>query len=68
MTVKEASSELFSQLKENDGIMGTGVRKSGSTSYIVVYLEKAKKALLNKIPHEFQGNQVKTEVSGRFTI
>lgn len=68
MTVKEASFELFMQLRDNNEVVGTGVRNNEGESYIIVYLTKAKRHLLNKIPHEFHGNLVKTEISSRFSI
>lgn len=66
MKIADASKELYQSLRNYDGVVGTAVVLKTDTPYIVVYLEKATKVILDKIPRIYKGNLVKTEVSGSF--
>jgi len=68
MTIREASFELFSELRNNREVVGSGVRKNDNAYYIIIYLTAATQSILKKIPREYHGNLVKTEISGRFSI
>jgi hypothetical protein len=66
MAIKEASNELYKSLRHTDGFVGTDVVSHDDTSYIVVYLERKTKELLQKIPPRYKGNTVKVELSAPF--
>lgn len=66
MSITEASRELYLSLRNYNEVVGTGVVSKNNTHYIVVYLEKASKAILAKIPTKYKGNSVKTEISDAF--
>jgi len=68
MNVVEASNELFDELKDIEEVVGAGVKKNNNKSYIVIYLSRATQTTINKIPTEYHGNKVKTEVSGFFNL
>lgn len=64
MDIKNASKELYSELRVYDEVLGIGITKINGISYIVVYLAKVSKAILRKIPKNYKGNVVKTEITG----
>jgi hypothetical protein len=66
MTITEASKELYQSLRKFDEVVGTGVVTNDNSPYIVVYIEKATKVVLDKIPKIYKGNNVKTEISSPF--
>jgi hypothetical protein len=66
MKITDASKELYQKLRTYDEVVGTGVVAKSDAPYIVVYLEKASKAILDKIPSFYKGNSVKTEVTSPF--
>lgn len=66
MTIAEASRELFQSLRSYDEVVGTAVVTKNNSPYIVVYIEKATKAILDRIPRNYKGNNVKTEISDSF--
>ncbi|WPQ63371.1 hypothetical protein SIO70_00655 [Chitinophaga sancti] len=66
MRITDASLELYQTLRAYDEVVGTAVVSKNDKPYIVIYLEKATKAILDKIPPSYKGNQVKTEISGSF--
>lgn len=68
MNVVVASNELFDELKNIEEVVGAGVKKNNNKSYIVIYLSQATQAIINKIPTEYHGNKVKTEISGLFNL
>lgn len=68
MNVVDASNRLFDELKDYEEVVGAGVKKNNNVNYIIIYLSKATQAILRKIPAEYRGNQVKTEVSGSFSL
>ena len=66
MKINEASRELYQSLRTYEEVIGTGVESKNNTPYIVVYLEKATKAILDKIPLRYKGIVVKTEITESF--
>lgn len=68
MSVLEASNELYNRLKNNDEVIGAGVEKRKDVDYIIIYLTKATKHILDKIPSEYRGARVKTETTGNFSF
>lgn len=67
MNIREASNELYNTLKDNKEVVGTGVEKANNMMYIIIYLTQATQNILRKIPAEYRGNKVKTQVSGHFS-
>jgi hypothetical protein len=68
MKAEEAKDKLFDELKDIEEVMGVGVSKSNNINYIIIYLSKATAAILGKIPGEYYGNKVKTEITGPFKL
>lgn len=66
MSIVQASEELYKSLRKYDEVVGTGVSLQDNRPYIVVYLQKTSKAILDKIPQIYKGNHVKTEISGSY--
>jgi hypothetical protein len=66
MNIDDASNQLFSELQDLQEVVGTGVGQKNNSHYIIIYLTKATHSVLKKIPKSFQGNEVKTEVTGSF--
>ena len=64
MEIKRASKELYSKLRIYDEVVGIGVCRINDTNYIVVYLAKITKKILEEVPSVYKGNSVKTEVTG----
>ena len=68
MNIVDASNELYDSLKGYHEVLGTSVQKRNNVPYIIIYLAKASKAILNRIPSEYRGNKVKTEITGEFYL
>ncbi|MCG2616813.1 hypothetical protein LZZ85_21115 [Terrimonas sp. NA20] len=53
--------QLYNQLKGQRGVIGAGIKGTGSSEYIVIFVQNLTARLLAKIPGEFKGIKVKTE-------
>lgn len=65
MTPADASTALYKKLRDNSKVMGVAVREKDTNPFIVIYLQKPGKTILNKIPKTYQGYDVKVEYSGQ---
>jgi hypothetical protein len=67
MKVTKASEDLYKSLAKYDEVIGTGVEVVSDRHFIVVYLKKLTRFIKSKIPRSYEGNQVKTEITGPFS-
>ncbi len=61
ISITSAKKELYALLKDQRGIVGTGIKSTGRSEYIVVFVSTLSARLLDKIPATFKGIKVKTE-------
>lgn len=66
--MKDVSDELYDLLKSYSDVLGVSLQRRNGMDYIIIYLAKATKSLLSKIPSEYRGVKVKTEVRGGFFL
>jgi hypothetical protein len=64
----EISNELYNKLKDYEEVVGTGVKNRNNASYIIIYLTKASKAILSKIPSQYRGIHVESQITGNFSM
>jgi hypothetical protein len=58
-----AKRELYDALKGSlRDVTGAGIKWKNGSEYIVIFVSNDSQQLIDKIPHEFKGNQVLTEV------
>jgi hypothetical protein len=59
-----AKNELYDNIKNYRGVVGTSIRKKDGIFYIVVLLSRLT-SKTKKIPSNFKGNKVEFEVIGK---
>lgn len=62
MSISKAKRELYSILKESDEVVGAGITEKDGIEVIVIFLSKPKSEIEIKIPAEYKGNKVTTQV------
>lgn len=62
--IDTAKRELYDQLKEMKEITGAGIKGTGNTEYIVVFVRQLTDQVKARIPSSFKGIKVKTEKKG----
>jgi hypothetical protein len=62
--IDTAKRELFDQLKGIREITGAGIKGSGNSEYIVIFVRELSPKVKQKIPASFKGIKVKTEKGG----
>lgn len=53
--------ELYNQLKDQRGVIGAGIKGTGKSEYIVIFVQNLTARLSAKIPKQFKGITIKTE-------
>jgi hypothetical protein len=61
VTVKR---ELYEKLKNQQDITGAGIKGSGKSEYIVIFVKELSNKVKNLIPDTFKGIKVKAEKKG----
>jgi uncharacterized FlaG/YvyC family protein len=64
MDITTAKKSLYETLKSFREVIGAGIQEKNGQEYIVIFLSKASKTILKKIPPEFEGNRVETQIKG----
>lgn len=62
--IDTAKRELYAQLKDMSEVIGAGIKGSGKSEYIVVFVNKLTQKVKASIPETFKGIKVKTERKG----
>ena len=57
-----AKKSLYERLKSFSEVIGAGIQEKNGKEYIVIFLSKASKSILKKIPSEYEGNSVTTQI------
>jgi hypothetical protein len=60
--IVNAKKELYSQLKDCEGVIGAGIKGNSNAEYIVIFVKDLSSQLKNLIPNSFKGIKVKTEL------
>lgn len=68
MDILIAKKSLYNRLKSFAEVVGAGIKEKNGTEYIVIFISKATKKILDSIPKEFEGNKVETEIKGDIHI
>ncbi len=64
MDILAAKKSLYKRLKSFGEVIGAGIKEKNGTEYIVIFLSKATQSIIARIPKEYQGNKVETEIKG----
>lgn len=59
--IVESKRELYEKLKNQQEITGAGIKGSGKSEYIVIFVKKLSNKVTNLIPDTFKGFKVKAE-------
>lgn len=60
MDITNIKRELYNKLRSDENVIGAGIKGSGKTEYIVIFV-KQRSAQASLIPATFKGFKVKTE-------
>lgn len=64
MDVATAKKTLYRELRQYPEVNGAAIKTKGGSEFIVIFLTKRSTSILQKIPDEYQGIPVKTEIKG----
>lgn len=62
--IVSAKRELFNKLKYQSEIMGAGIKGTGKSEYIVIFVSELSTKIKKIIPNSYKGIKVKTERKG----
>ena len=62
--IVEIKRELYEKLKNQQEITGAGIKGSGKSEYIVIFVKELSNKVINLIPETFRGIKVKAEKKG----
>jgi hypothetical protein len=62
--ITKAKKSLYERLKGFSEVSGAAIQEKNGSEYIVIFLSKASKAILDIIPSEFEGNRVEAQIKG----
>jgi hypothetical protein len=60
----DAKRELYEKLKDQQDVTGAGIKGSGKSEYIVIFVKELSNKVASLIPNTFKGIKVKTEKKG----
>jgi hypothetical protein len=61
MDIVNVKKELYNKLKSNNDVLGAGIKSSGETEYIVIFVKDLSSKISSLIPPTFKGIKVKAE-------
>lgn len=61
VSITTAKRELYALLKDQRGVIGAGIKGTGRSEHIVIFVKELTARLTAKIPATFKGIKVKTE-------
>ena len=64
MDVATAKKSLYRKLRQYPEVNGAAIKAQNGSEYIVIYLTKHANSILQKIPDDYKGFPVMTEVKG----
>ena len=62
--IVDVKRELYEKLKNQQEITGAGIKGSGNSEYIVIFVKKLSSKIISIIPNTFKGIKVKAEKKG----
>lgn len=61
MDIINVKRELYNKLRSDENVIGAGIKGSGKTEYIVIFVKQLSAQMSTLIPTSFKGIRVKTE-------
>ncbi len=61
MNIVNVKKELYDKLRSNDNVLGAGIKGSGKSEYIVIFVKSLSSQVSSLIPATFKGIKVKAE-------
>ncbi len=61
MDIINVKRELYNKVRSDENVIGAGIKGSGKTAYIVIFVKQLSTEMATLIPATFKGIRVKTE-------